>query len=171
MKPVREDAVRCLEITRNAPHLPPGIQAFSWVPGITTCMRVEWMNMGMRRRKDLLINQEDNMKKVEAMIQLSEVDEVKGGLTKIGIQVMTVTEVRTFGKQCGTEIYKGRRYEPPFVAEAKLELVVPDEISDNAVAVIRETSHSNEPWDTRIFVLPLDNLTTPRIAEKDIAAA
>ena len=111
------------------------------------------------------------MKKVEAMIQLSEVDEVKGGLTKIGIQVMTVTEVRTFGKQAQVEVYKGRKYEPPFVAEAKLELVVPDEVTDDAVAVIRETSHSAEPWDTRIFVLPLDDLTRPRIAKKDVAVA
>jgi nitrogen regulatory protein P-II 1 len=111
------------------------------------------------------------MKKVEALIQLTEVDEVQGGLTKIGIEVMTVSEVKTFGKHGPVEYYRGRRYEPPFLTEAKLELMVPDDMADSAVAIIRDASHADEPWDTRISVSSLDDLARSRVGKKGMAAA
>jgi nitrogen regulatory protein P-II 1 len=111
------------------------------------------------------------MKKVEAVIQLSDVDEVRSGLAKIGIRMMTVTEVKTFGKQGHVEYYKGRKYEPPFLAEAKLDLVVSDETADHVVAVIRATSHADEPWNARILVLPLDDIAASQMGKQAIAAA
>ena len=111
------------------------------------------------------------MKKVEALIQLTEVDEVQGGLTKIGVETVTVSEVKTFGKPGPVEYYRGRRYVPPFLMEAKLELMVPDEMADSVVAVIRDASHADEPWESRISIAPLDDLARPRLEKKGIAAA
>ena len=99
------------------------------------------------------------MKKVEAIIQPFEVEGVKEGLTRIGLQRFTVTEVKGFGGQAGPgEIYRGMRCEAPYHLEAKLEIIVPDELARGAVAVIRETAQMDEPRGTRIFVSPLDDI-------------
>ena len=103
------------------------------------------------------------MKKIEATIQPAEVEELKGGLTKIGINGMTVMEVKSYGRQStNPDVYRGMRYEAPFLSEAKVEIVVTDEMADKAVAVIRETTEADEPEDRRIFISPLEDIMRPR---------
>ncbi len=112
------------------------------------------------------------MKKIEATIQPEEVEELKGGLTKIGIKGMTVMEVKSYGRQDKTpEIYRGMRYEAPFLTEAKVEIVVTDEMADKAVALIRETTEADEPGDSRIFISPLEDIMRLRTEKKSVAAA
>jgi nitrogen regulatory protein P-II 1 len=111
------------------------------------------------------------VKKIEATIQPAEVEELKGGLTKIGINGMTVMEVKSYGRQStNPEVYRGMRYEAPFLSEAKVEIVVTDEMADKAVAVIRETTEADEPGDSRILILPLENIIRLRAEKKSLAA-
>lgn len=111
------------------------------------------------------------MKKIEATIQPEDVEELKGGLTKIGIKGMTVMEVKSYGRQSRIpEIYRGMSYEAPFLTEARVEIVVADEMADKAVAVIRETTEADEPGDSRIFVSPLENIARLRAEKKSLAA-
>ncbi|HME45798.1 MAG TPA: P-II family nitrogen regulator [Syntrophorhabdales bacterium] len=111
------------------------------------------------------------MKKIEATIQPVEVEELKGGLTKIGIKGMTVIEVKSYGRQSrNPEIYRGMKCEAPFLTEAKVEIVVADDMADKAVAVIRETTEAGEPGESRIFVSPLEDIIRLRTEKKSLAA-
>jgi len=112
------------------------------------------------------------VKKIEATVQPAEVEVLKGGLTKIGINGMTVMEVKSYGRPSrDPEIYRGMMYEAPFITEAKVEIVVTDEMADKAVAVIRETTEAYEPGDSRIFISPLEEIIRLRTEKKSMAAA
>ncbi len=111
------------------------------------------------------------MKKIEAIVKPTKVDDVKSGLTAIGIQGMTVSEVKGFGRQKGhTEHYRGTEYEVVFVSKAKIEVVIPDELAEKAIVVIQETAKTGAFGDGKIFVSSLEDVIRIRTGERGVAA-
>jgi nitrogen regulatory protein P-II 1 len=107
------------------------------------------------------------MKKIEAIIKPFKLDEVKDALTAIGIEGMTVTEVKGFGRQKGhTEIYRGSEYTVDFLPKLKMEIVLSDEKVDAAVAAIIGAARTGKIGDGKIFVLPLEQVIRIRTEEK-----
>ncbi len=99
------------------------------------------------------------MKKIEAIIKPHKLDDVKEGLTEIGIKGMTVTEVKGYGRQKGhTEIYRGAEYIVDFLPKIKIEIVVAADIADQVVDKIRETANTGKIGDGKIFVLPIERV-------------
>ena len=93
------------------------------------------------------------MKKIEAVIKPFRLDDVKEGLTEIGVQGMTVSEVKGFGRQRGhTEIYRGAEYRVDFVPKIKLEVVVNSELAPQVVKVIEQKARTEVIGDGKIFV-------------------
>jgi len=98
------------------------------------------------------------MMKLEAIIQPSRFESVKGALLEIGIEGMTVTEVRGHGRQKGhTEIYRGREYTVDLLPKIKLELVLPDKLVDKAVDTILKTAKTGKIGDGKIFLTRIDD--------------
>jgi nitrogen regulatory protein P-II 1 len=111
------------------------------------------------------------MKKIEAIIKPFKLDEVKVALTGIGVQGMTVSEVKGFGRQKGhTELYRGTEYETLFVTKAKIEVVVSDDILEKALLVIQENAKTGSYGDGKIFVSSLEDVIRIRTGEKGVAA-
>ncbi len=111
------------------------------------------------------------MKKIEAIVKPFKLDEVKDALNKIGIQGMTVTEVKGFGRQKGhVELYRGAEYEITFVPKVKIEIVVSDEMADKIVAVIADTAKTGKIGDGKIFVSSIENIVRIRTGESGDAA-
>lgn len=107
------------------------------------------------------------MKKIEAIIKPFKLDEVKEALMAIGIEGMTVSEVKGFGRQKGhTEIYRGSEYTVDFLPKNKLEVVVPDEKVDAAIVAIISAARTGKIGDGKIFVLPLERAIRIRTEEK-----
>jgi len=106
------------------------------------------------------------MKKIEAIIKPFKIEEVKDALSEIGIEGMTVTEVKGFGRQKGhTEIYRGSEYTVDFLPKIKLEVVVADGLVENAVRVIVDAAKTGKIGDGKIFVLPVENALRIRTGE------
>jgi nitrogen regulatory protein P-II 1 len=109
----------------------------------------------------------DAMKKVEAIIKPFKLDEVKEALQQIGVQGLTVTEVKGFGRQKGhTELYRGAEYVVDFLPKIKLEIVITDEMVDKAVEAIVEAANTGRIGDGKIFVLPLSESIRIRTGER-----
>ena len=107
------------------------------------------------------------MKKIEAIIKPFKLEEVKDALGEIGIEGMTVTEVKGFGRQKGhTEIYRGSEYTVDFLPKLKLEIVVNDQQLDNAVAAIIRSAKTGKIGDGKVFVWPIENAIRIRTEEK-----
>ena len=107
------------------------------------------------------------MKKVEAIIKPFKLDDVKEGLTEIGVQGMTVSEVKGFGSQKGhTEIYRGAEYKVDFVPKLKLEVVVDSELAPQVVQVIEEKAKTEAIGDGKIFVTILEEVIRIRTGER-----
>jgi nitrogen regulatory protein PII len=107
------------------------------------------------------------MKKVEAIIKPFKLDDVKEGLTEIGVQGMTVSEVKGFGRQKGhTEIYRGAEYKVDFVPKLKLEVVVDSEFASQVVQVIGEKAKTGDMGDGKIFVTTLEEVIRIRTGER-----
>jgi len=107
------------------------------------------------------------MKKIEAIIKPFKLDEVKEALAEIGIQGMTVSEVKGFGRQKGhTEIYRGSEYTVDFLPKIKLELVVAAARADEAVKVIATTAKTGKIGDGKIFVSPVEKAIRIRTGEE-----
>ncbi len=107
------------------------------------------------------------MKKVEAIIKPFKLDEVKEALHKLGVQGLTVTEVKGFGRQKGhTELYRGAEYVVDFLPKIKLEVVVSDEMVDNVVGAVIEAAGTGRIGDGKIFILPLDEVIRIRTGER-----
>lgn len=107
------------------------------------------------------------MKKIEAIIKPFKLDDVKNALTKIGIQGMTVTEVKGFGRQKGhTEVYRGAEYKIDFLAKSKIELVIPDEIVPQAIETIERNAKTGKIGDGKIFVSPVEEVIRIRTGER-----
>ena len=106
------------------------------------------------------------MKKIEAIIKPFKLEEVKEGLSSLGIKGMTVSEVKGFGRQKGhSEIYRGAEYTVDFVAKVKIEIVVDDEICDKVVEVILEQAKTGKIGDGKVFVLPVEKAVRIRTRE------
>jgi len=106
------------------------------------------------------------MKKIEAVIRHFKLEEVKGALTEIGVQGMTVSEVRGFGRQKGhKEQYRGTEYTVDFLPKVKMEVVVGDADADRVVEVIQQTARTGQIGDGKIFVMPLENMIRIRTGE------
>ena len=116
-------------------------------------------------------NPYDPMKLVTAIIKPFKLDAVKEALTLVGVEGMTVTEVKGFGRQKGhTEIYRGSEYTVDFLPKIKLELVVSDELKDKVVAAIVNGAKTGKIGDGKIFVLPLEDVLRIRTDEHGDAA-
>jgi nitrogen regulatory protein PII len=106
------------------------------------------------------------MKKVEAIIKPFRLDEVKEGLSSIGVKGLTVTEVRGFGRQRGhREIYRGAEYQVDFVSKLKIEIVMEDEQVAETVKVIQERAKTGQIGDGKIFILPVEDAIRIRTGE------
>jgi nitrogen regulatory protein P-II 1 len=107
------------------------------------------------------------MKKVEAIIKPFKLDEVKDALSEVGIQGMTVTEVKGFGRTGGKkEVYRGSAYVVDFVPKVKLEIVVPDAMVKEVIDAIEKSAKTGRIGDGKIFVLPIDEAVRIRTAER-----
>jgi len=106
------------------------------------------------------------MKKIEAIIKPFKIEEVKDALSELGIEGMTVSEVKGFGRQKGhTEIYRGSEYTVDFLPKIKLEIVLADAAVDSAIKAIIEAAKTGKIGDGKVFVLPVENTTRIRTGE------
>lgn len=111
------------------------------------------------------------MTKVEAVIQPSKLDAVKDALLEIGVEGMTVLEVRGHGRQKGhTEFYRGREYSIDLLPKVKLEIVLSDELVDRAVQAILEHARTGKIGDGKIFLSRVDEAIRIRNDERGVAA-
>ena len=111
------------------------------------------------------------MKKIEAIIKPFKLEEVKDALSEIGIEGMTVSEVKGFGRQKGhTEIYRGSEYTVDFLPKIKLEIVVADTAAENAVSVIVKAAKTGKIGDGKVFVSAVEEAIRIRTDEKGEAA-
>ena len=107
------------------------------------------------------------MKLVTAIIKPFKLEEVKDALAEIGIEGMTVTEVKGFGRQKGhTEIYRGSEYTVDFLPKVKLELALPDELVDRAVDTITKAARTGKIGDGKIFVQSVSDVIRIRTGER-----
>lgn len=107
------------------------------------------------------------MKKIEAIIKHFKLDEVRDALNKIGIQGMTVTEVKGFGRQKGhMEVYRGVEYEVKFLPKVKVEVAIPAERLDEILKVIQENAKTGEIGDGKIFIYDLEDTIRIRTGER-----
>jgi nitrogen regulatory protein P-II 1 len=107
------------------------------------------------------------MKKIEAIIKPFKLDEVKDALNEIGIQGMTVTEVKGFGRQKGhTELYRGAEYVVDFIPKIKVEIVTSDSLVPKVVETIEKTAKTGKIGDGKIFVYPVDEAVRIRTGER-----
>ncbi len=107
------------------------------------------------------------MKKIEAIIKPFKLDDVREALTEVGVSGMTVSEVKGFGRQKGhTEIYRGAEYAVDFLPKIKLEIVLPDNLADQAIEVIIQSAYSGKIGDGKIFVSTIDEAIRIRTGER-----
>jgi nitrogen regulatory protein P-II 2 len=111
------------------------------------------------------------MKLVTAIIKPFKLDEVRIALTALGVEGMTVAEVKGFGRQKGhTEIYRGAEYTVSFVPKVRIDLVIASEQADKVVAAIQDTARTGQVGDGKIFVSPIERAVRIRTGETDEAA-
>jgi nitrogen regulatory protein P-II 1 len=107
------------------------------------------------------------MKKIEAIIKPFKLDDVKDALREAGVQGMTATEVKGFGRQKGhTEHYRGAEYTVDFVPKVKIEVVVPDSLAARVIEVIEKAAKTGKIGDGKLFVLPVEEAVRIRTGEK-----
>jgi nitrogen regulatory protein P-II 2 len=111
------------------------------------------------------------MKLVIAIIKPHKLDDVRDALTGIGIEGLTATEVKGYGRQKGqTEIYRGAEYQVSFVPKVKIEVAVDDTLADSAIDAIRQAANTDKIGDGKIFVLDLEQAVRIRTGETGSAA-
>jgi nitrogen regulatory protein P-II 1 len=111
------------------------------------------------------------MKKIEAIIKPFKLEEVKDALGELGIEGMTVTEVKGFGRQKGhTEIYRGSEYTVDFLPKIKVELVLGDEKVQDAISAIVNAAKTGKIGDGKVFVSPMEEAVRIRTDEKGTEA-
>ena len=111
------------------------------------------------------------MKMVMAIIKPFKLDDVREALADVGVNGITVTEVKGFGRQKGhTELYRGAEYVVDFLPKVKLEIVITDDIVDNVVEAIQKSANSGKIGDGKIFVWQLDQVVRIRTGELDADA-
>ena len=111
------------------------------------------------------------MKKVEAIIKPFKLDDAKQALGEIGVQGLSVTEVKGFGRQKGhTELYRGAEYVVDFLPKIKLEVIVPDEMVEKVTVALTESARTGKIGDGMIFVIPVEEAVRIRTGEKGDSA-
>ena len=106
------------------------------------------------------------MKKIEAIIKPFKLDEVRDALAEVGVEGMTVSEVKGFGRQKGhTEIYRGSEYTVDFLPKIKLEMVVPDENAETCLGAITKAANTGKIGDGKIFVYGIEQVIRIRTGE------
>lgn len=111
------------------------------------------------------------MKLVTAIIKPHKVEEVKDALTEVGVQGITLSEVRGFGRQRGhTEVYRGAEYQVDFVPKAMLEILVAESSVDGVVDAIVKTARTGEVGDGKVFVTGVDRVVRIRTGDEDVDA-
>ncbi len=106
------------------------------------------------------------MKLIIAVIKPSRLDEVREALTALGIEGMTVSEVKGYGRQKGhKEIYRGSEYTVNFVPKIKIEVAVNDDVAERAVQAVQDAARTNQIGDGKIFVLPVEEAVRIRTGE------
>ncbi len=107
------------------------------------------------------------MKKIEAIIKPFKLDEVKEALSKAGIQGLTITEVKGFGRQKGhTELYRGAEYVVDFLPKVKIEILVDDDQAGEVADTIITAARTGRIGDGKIFILPMDDVVRIRTGER-----
>ncbi len=107
------------------------------------------------------------MKKIEAIVKPFKLDEVKDALNEIGIQGMTVTEVKGFGRQKGhTELYRGAEYVVDFIPKIKIEIVISDGLAEKVVSTIEKVAKTGKIGDGKIFVYSVEEAVRIRTGER-----
>ena len=107
------------------------------------------------------------MKKVEAIIKPFKLDEVKDALAKAGVQGLTVTEVKGFGRQKGhTELYRGAEYVVDFLPKVRIEMLLDDAMATTVVGVLTEAARTGRIGDGKIFVSPIEDVVRIRTGER-----
>src|SRR5574341_1040718 len=107
------------------------------------------------------------MKKIEAVIKPFKLDEVKDALNALGVQGMTVTEVKGFGRQKGhVELYRGAEYDITFIPKVKMEVVVADGMVEKVVAAIQDKAKTGKIGDGKIFISKLEEIIRIRTGER-----
>ncbi|HWR90135.1 MAG TPA: P-II family nitrogen regulator [Dissulfurispiraceae bacterium] len=111
------------------------------------------------------------MKKIEAIIKPFKLDEVKDALQEIGVQGMTVTEVKGFGRQKGhTELYRGAEYVVDFIPKIKIEIVTSDDLAPKVVSTVEKAAKTGKIGDGKIFVFSVENVLRIRTGEQGESA-
>ena len=111
------------------------------------------------------------MKKIEAIIKPFKLNDVKDALHEVGLQGMTVTEVKGFGRQKGhTEIYRGSEYTVDFLPKIKVELILSDAAVPSAIEAIVKAAHTGKIGDGKVFVYPVDDAVRIRTEERGESA-
>ena len=106
------------------------------------------------------------MRKIEAIIKPFKLDEVKDALNEIGVQGMTIVEVKGYGRQKGhKEIYRGAEYIVDFIPKVKIDIVLPKNMVEKAVDTIKQAAHTGKVGDGKIFVLQVEDATRVRTGE------
>ena len=107
------------------------------------------------------------MKKIEAIIKPFKLEDVKEALSEIGVEGMTVSEVKGFGRQKGhTEIYRGTEYTVDFLPKLKLDIVVPDNLVGPSIEAITKSAKTGKIGDGKIFVMPVEEAVRIRTDER-----
>jgi len=111
------------------------------------------------------------MKFIMAIIKPFKLDETREALTELGVQGLTVTEVKGFGRQKGhTEIYRGAEYEVNFLPKIKIEIALPDDLADRAMETIMKAAQTDKIGDGKIFVFDLEQVVRIRTGETNTEA-
>jgi len=125
-------------------------------------------NASIDRMRPIQPNQQEEirMKKIEAIVKPFKLDDVKEALNEVGIQGMTITEVKGYGRQKGhKEIYRGAEYVVDFIPKIKVEVVVADDQAETVVAKIREAANTGKLGDGKIFVFNVEEAVRVRTGE------
>ena len=111
------------------------------------------------------------MRKIETIIRHFKLEEVKDALTAVGVQGMTVSEVRGFGRQKGhSELYRGAEHIVDFLPKIRLEIVVTDNLVEKVTKALEESCRTGQIGDGKIFVLPVESAVRIRTGERDAGA-
>ena len=111
------------------------------------------------------------MKKIEAIIKPFKLDDVKEALNEIGIQGMTISDVKGYGRQKGhKEIYRGAEYAVDFIPKLKIEIVVSADMTEKVISQISEAANTGKIGDGKIFVVPVEGAVRVRTGERGIDA-
>jgi nitrogen regulatory protein P-II 1 len=128
-----------------------------WNPNENTALHFLLASLAMRA----------SMKKIEAIIKPFKMEDVKEALTEIGVEGMTVSEVKGFGRQKGhTEIYRGSEYTVDFLPKVKFEIVISDDRVQRAVDAIIQAAKTGKIGDGKVFVLPIEDVIRIRTEER-----